>query len=82
MFLRKFWKFLRKFNKNLERFNEIFLISILIAGWGVNWSPSFANFPGFGGGGNVPPVPFPLEPLMIFLDEFWLEIFDFGTFVK
>ena len=44
---------MEKFNDNLK----IFLISILIAGWGVDCSPSFANFPGFREGGNVPPVP-------------------------
>ena len=62
----------------MERFNEIFLISILIAGWGVDCPPSFANFPGFGGGGNVPPDP-PLGAATDISWGIWLEIFDFGT---
>ena len=35
---------MEKFNENLK----IFLISIIIAGWGVDCSPSFANFSGLG----------------------------------
>ena len=46
---------MEKFNENLK----IFLISILIAGWGVDCSPSFANFPGFRGGGTFPRFPPP-----------------------
>ena len=42
---------MEKFNENLK----IFLISILIAGWGVDCSPCFANFLGLKG--DVPPVP-------------------------
>ena len=34
---------------------KIFLLSILIAGWDVDCSPFFENFPGWGG--DVPPVP-------------------------
>ena len=41
---------MEKYYENLK----IFLQSILIAGWGVNCSPSFANFPGLGG--EVSPV--------------------------
>ena len=37
---------MEKFNENLN----FLLLSILIAGWGVGCSSSFANFPGFGGG--------------------------------
>ena len=62
---KKFWKFLKIFesfkenvNKNLEKLNENYnflLLSIFIAGRGLGCSPSFANFPGFRGGGNLPP---------------------------
>ena len=42
----------------MEKFNEklkIFLISIIIAGWGVDCSPSFANFSGLGDVPRFPP---------------------------
>ena len=48
-------------NKNFEKLKENYnflLLSILIAGWGLGCSSSFANFPEFGGGGS-----FPLSPL-------------------
>ena len=69
----KFWKFLKFFesfkenvNKNSEKLNKNYnflLLSILIASWGLGCSPSFANFPGFRGGGEAssfPPLGTPL----------------------
>ena len=47
-------------NKILGKFDEslnFLLLSILIAGWGVSCSPSFANFPGFRGEGSFPLPP-------------------------
>ena len=62
----RFYKNLESFkenvNKNLEKLNENYnflLLSILIAGWGLGCClPSFANFPGFRGGGKI----FPFSP--------------------
>ena len=44
---------MEKFNENLT----IFILSILIAGWGVDYSTLFATFPGFKGGGTFPRFP-------------------------
>ena len=59
MFSNFFESFKENVNKNLEKLNENYnflLLSILIAGWGLGCSSSFANLPGFGGG------EFPLPP--------------------
>ena len=53
VFKKIFKVFKKTVNKNLEKFNvnlKLFLLSILIAGWNVDCSQSFANFPGNGGG--------------------------------
>ena len=57
--LKFFESFKENFNKNLEKLNENYnflLLSILIAGWGLRCSLSFANFPGFQGGGRASPL--------------------------
>ena len=58
---------MEKFNENLK----VFLLSILIVGWGVDCSQSFENFPGFRGeGGTFPRFP-PLEPLLLVYVIIW-----------
>ena len=50
--LKVFVRFKENVNKNLEKLTENYnflLLSILIAGWGLGCSPSFANFAGFRG---------------------------------
>ena len=52
--------FKENFNKNLKKINEnlhFLLVLILIAGWGLGCSLSFAIFPGFRGGGRFPCFP-------------------------
>ena len=58
MILKVLMKILIKIYKNLTKICIFFLLSILIAGWGVGCFPSFANFLGFWGGGvfPVPPI--------------------------
>ena len=68
-FYLKIWKFLKFFqsfkenvNKNFEKLNENYnflLLSILIAGWGLGCSLSFAIVPVFRGGGDLPLPPPP-----------------------
>ena len=45
-----------KISKLNENYNFL-LLSILIAGWGLSCSSSFANFPRFRGGGELPLPP-------------------------
>ena len=48
--LKTFESFKENFNKYFEKVNEnwnLFLLLILIAGWGVGCFPFFANFSGF-----------------------------------
>ena len=55
-----FESFKETVNKNFEKLNKNYnflLLSILIDGWGLGCSPSYANFPGFLGGGELPPSP-------------------------
>ena len=59
-FYLNFWKVLRKCLYKFGKINENYnfsLLSILIAGWVLGCSPSFANFPGFRGGGEASPFP-------------------------
>ena len=67
-FYLKIWKFLLNYfesfkenvNNHFEKLNENYnflLLSILIAGWGLDSSPSFAIVPGFGGGEASPLSP-------------------------
>ena len=72
-FKKKIWKFYLKFfegfkenvNKNFEKLNDNYnflLLSILIAGWNLGCSLSFAIIPGFGG--KLPFFPPPATPLV------------------
>ena len=62
-FLKIFETFKVNVNKHFENLNESYnflLLSIIIAGWGLGCSPSFAIVPGFRGKAS----PFPSPPLV------------------
>ena len=69
-----------KFYENLN----FLLVSILIAGWGVGCSSSFANFPGVGRG-DVPPVPLatpsPLPVAIFMIVDFKYSVRISGWFI-
>ena len=57
---------MEKFYRKFENFPNI------NSHWGVDCSPSFANFPGFGGGGGVPPAPPPGAATAYYHIYYWL----------
>ena len=68
-FIKIFDSFKENFNKNLWKLDEtlnFILLSILIAGWGVGCSSSFANFSGFRGEASPSPLATPLVLINIY----------------
>ena len=54
----------------MEKLNENYnflLLSILIAGWSLGWSLSFANFPGFRGEASPPPPGYATDNMHAFM---------------
>ena len=76
-----FESFKENVNKHFEKLNENYnflLLSILIAGWGLGCSPSFAIGPGFRGRGEASPFP-PATPL-VYTVQFTMKLPNFSNF--
>ena len=84
-FCLQIWKFLKFFetfkvnaNKHFENLNESYnflLLSIIIAGWGLGYSPSFAIVPGI----RKKASPFPSPPL-VYTVQCTMELPNFPNF--